>query len=275
MRRLLLSLAYDGAAYCGFQVQPNGVTIAAVLNEAMSKVAGHPVSVRGASRTDSGVHARGQAATGDIEGRIPTAQVAPALAGLLPADISVWAAREVPLDFHCRHQAVGKHYRYTLRCHPLRDPFDYRHTYQVTHALSLPEMEEAAQMLEGRHDFRGFCAAHSGRHNFERQLDAIVLRRAEPYLTLDFWGRGFLYKMVRRISGYLIDVGRGHLPVRLAAAVLADGDGTRLGLTAPPHGLCLERVYYEEAAYQTDLRAVRGAAGPCSVPLWGPFCPSE
>ena len=110
-RQILLTISYDGTNYCGFQVQPNGVSVEGLLNEALSKIAGHPLTILGASRTDAGVHAEGQRASFFLEGRIPTDHICNAVNGLLPKDIVVVDAEEVPMDFHCRHDAVGKHYR--------------------------------------------------------------------------------------------------------------------------------------------------------------------
>ena len=253
MRRIILWLAYDGTAYCGFQTQPNGVAVAAVLDAALTKLAGHPVRVLGASRTDSGVHARAQAASFDLDSAIPTAAIPAALRGLLPDDVVVYAAAEVAADFAIIREAAGKHYRYSVRCGGFADPFDRRYVYHVDYVPQLAPMCEAARLLEGEHDFRAFTAAHSGRENFVRRLDRITVTTEGDLLYFDFWGRGFLYKMVRGLTGFLLDCGRGRFAPPHGSAVLQSGERSALGLCAPAHGLCLERVYFEENEYLAAL----------------------
>ena len=196
-RQILLTIAYDGTAYCGFQIQPNGVSVEGLLNEALSKIAGHPVTVLGASRTDAGVHAEGQRASFFLEGRIPTDHICNAVNGLLPDDIVVREAVEVPLDFHCRHHAVGKHYRYTIRNTALTFPFDRYYAYHFPGKLDLGRMREAIPLLLGERDFKAFTAANSGRTDFVRRLDLITITPSEEHIYLDFWGGGFVLKMVR------------------------------------------------------------------------------
>ncbi len=245
MRRIKLTVAYDGSRYSGFQIQENGNTIAAELDRALTKVAGHPVQVAGASRTDAGVHALGQVATFDLMGRILPEQIPLAVQGILPPDIRVLQGEEVAPDFHCRYAPIGKHYRYTVRTAPLTDPFTYLYAWHYPRVLDLARMEEAASALIGEHDFRAFCASHSGRKNFVRRLDAIQISAIEGGLQLDFWGNGFLYKMVRSLVGYLVDVGRGYLSPDLGKEVLLSGERDKLGVTAPPQGLCLMKIYYK------------------------------
>lgn len=248
-KRIKLTVAYDGTCYSGFQIQDNGNTIAAELNRALSKLSGHEVEVAGASRTDAGVHARGQVATFDLRGRISPGQICIAAQGLLPQDIRIIQAEEVPADFHCRYEAKGKHYRYTVDAGPVTDPFQYRYRWHFPRSLDLEKMQEARNHLLGSHDFRAFCASHSGRTNFVRRLDAVDLTLKEDVLTLDFWGNGFLYKMVRSITGYLLDVGRGRFSPDLGKEVLLTGRRQDLGVTAPARGLCLMKIYYKTYPY--------------------------
>lgn len=256
-RQILLTISYDGTAYCGFQVQPNGVSVEGTLNRALSKIAGHPVSVLGASRTDAGVHALGQRASFFLEGRIPTDHICNAVNGILPSDIVVTCAEEVPLDFHCRHDAVGKHYRYTIRNTALTSPFDRFYSYHFPGVLDIAQMKEGAKLLCGEHNFKAFTAANSGRNDFVRRLDQITVKSTGDYLFLDFWGAGFLYKMVRSLTGSLLDVGRGYFGVDILEKALACGDRSLLSLTAPGKGLSLLKIYYNDE-YDLDKAAYLG-----------------
>lgn len=256
-KQVKLTIAYDGTAYCGFQTQPNGIAVESVLNEALSKIARHPVKVLGASRTDSGVHASGQVATFFLEGRIPVGQIPIALSGFLPRDIVVTAAEEVAADFHCRYDAVGKHYRYTIRNSALPSPFDNRYVYRYGGYLDAGKMEAAAGIFIGEHDFTAFTASHSGRKSFVRRLDQITVSREGEYIHLDFWGGGFLYKMVRSIAGCLIDIGRSHFDSAVAEKALLTGDRDLLSLTAPARGLMLIKIYYDDEYFLDKDKAIR------------------
>ncbi len=248
-RQILLTISYDGTNYCGFQVQPNGVSVEGLLNEALSKIAGHPLTILGASRTDAGVHAEGQRASFFLEGRIPTDHICNAVNGLLPKDIVVVAAEEVPMDFHCRHDAVGKHYRYTIRNTALSSPFDRNYAYHFPGKLDVARMKEAVPLFLGERDFRAFTAANSGRTDFVRRLDLITVNTSGDHIYLDFWGGGFLYKMVRSIAGSLIDVGRGYFDKDTIEKAMKTGDRSLLSLTAPSKGLSLKKIYYNDKYY--------------------------
>lgn len=256
-RQILLTVSYDGTAYCGFQIQPNGISVEGCLNRALSKISGHPVSVLGASRTDAGVHALGQRASFFLEGRIPTDHICNAVNGILPPDIVVTCAEEVPLDFHCRHDAVGKHYRYTIRNTALTSPFDRNYSYHFPAALDLVMMKEGARLLCGEHDFKAFTAANSGRNDFVRRLDQITVNAEGDYVFFDFFGAGFLYKMVRSITGCLLDIGRGYFDLDVPKKALVTGERSLLSLTAPGKGLSLLKIYYNEE-YDLDKAAFLG-----------------
>ncbi|MBQ2764141.1 MAG: tRNA pseudouridine(38-40) synthase TruA [Firmicutes bacterium] len=248
-RQILLTISYDGTAYCGFQVQPNGVSVEGLLNEALSKIAGHPVTILGCSRTDAGVHAEGQRASFFLNGRIPTSHICNAVNGILPADIVVTKAEEVPMDFHCRHDAVGKHYRYTIRNTALTSPFDRNFCYHFPGKLDAEKMKNAVPLFLGEKDFKAFTASNSGRNDFVRRLDAITIKSSGDYIFLDFWGGGFLYKMVRSIAGSLIDIGRGYFDTDTIEKAFATGDRSLLSLTAPSKGLSLIKIYYNDEYY--------------------------
>lgn len=248
-KQIKLTVAYDGTNYCGFQQQNNGLSITAVLNKALSKIAGHDVSIAGVSRTDAGVHAQGQIITFLLKGSIPTAKIPLAVNSLLPDDIVVKEAVEVPLDFCCHRGVVGKHYRYVLRTNSVSDPFDYRYVWHFPTKLSQTKMEQAIKYLQGEHDFKAFTAANSGKNNFVRTLDNIYLNNQNGDWYFDFWGPGFLYKMVRSITGFLVDVGRGALLPEVALQALKTGQREILGYTAPARGLTLVKIYYNDDYY--------------------------
>ncbi len=256
-KQVKLTVAYDGTAYCGFQSQRNAIGVESVLNEALSKVAAHPVTVLGASRTDAGVHAAGQVVTFFLRGSIPAAQIPAAVNCLLPRDIVVTAAETVAADFHCRYDAVGKHYRYTVRNTHIPSPFDYRYVYAYGGRLDLDLMATAAAVFIGEHDFTAFTATHSGRKNFVRRLDRITVSREGDNVYLDFWGGGFLYKMVRSIAGCLIDIGRGHLNAEVAQRALITKDRGLLSLTAPARGLTLIKIYYNNEYFLDKDKPIR------------------
>ena len=252
-RQILLTIAYDGTDYCGFQVQPNAVSVEGLLNEALSKIAGHPLTILGASRTDAGVHAEGQRASFFLEGRIPTDHICNAVNGLLPNDIVVVAAEEVPMDFHCRHDAVGKHYRYTIRNTALPSPFDRNYAYHFPGKLDTDRMKEAIPLFLGEHDFRAFTAANSGRTDFVRRLDLITANTSNDCIYLDFWGGGFLYKMVRNIAGTLLYVGLGKMKAEDIPKIILEKDHVKTGLTLPPYGLYFNEIYYSEEALKKAM----------------------
>ncbi len=244
MKRIKLTIAYDGSRYAGFQVQDNANTVGAELDRALTKLAGHPVHSVGASRTDAGVHAEGQVAAFDLAGTIAPARIPRAAQGILPPDIRILKAEEAAANFHCRYEAQGKWYRYTVATAAISDPFRYRYQWHCARPLEPAAMEAAAAPLLGEHDFRAFCASGSGRTNFVRRIDAIAIAPFPGGFTFDFYGNGFLYKMVRSLTGYLVDVGRGFLSPDLGRELLVSGARDRLGLTAPPQGLCLMKIYY-------------------------------
>ena len=245
MRKILLTIAYKGTSYCGFQIQPNGTSVEEILNENLSRIAGHDVKVFGAGRTDAGVHALGQRASFDLYGNIPTENIPEAVNGLLPNDIVVLEAKEVSPDFNCRYDAKLKHYRYSVRNTDFASPFDYDTSYYFPEKLNLDLMRKAADIMVGEHSFEAFTAANSGRTNFIRKVDRIDIIEEDPYVYIDVFGAGFLYKMVRSLAGALIDVGRGYLDKNVIAEALQTGDRSVLSLTAPGRGLCLISIDYD------------------------------
>ena len=243
-KRVLLTIEYDGSAYCGWQRQLNGPSVQQKVEEALFKVTGERIGIIGASRTDAGVHALGQRAHFDMESAIPADKVPFALNTRLPRDIRVTAGREVDERFHARFDAAGKEYGYLIynRRHPsalLRDL-----SAHVSVPLDVDAMERACRYLPGTHDFAAFQAAGGTAKTTIRRIDSVSVGRQGDEIRLVIYGTAFLYNMVRIIAGTLIYVGQGRLPEDVFARAIETGDRLQLGPTAPPQGLCLNRVDY-------------------------------
>jgi tRNA pseudouridine38-40 synthase len=253
VRNIGLLVSYDGSAYNGYQSQPGGNTIQDRLEEAIRLLTGETVRVIGSGRTDAGVHARGQVVNFRTESRIPVERWALALNTRLPDDIVVLAAAEVPADFHARHSAVRKTYRYTINSCRFPDVFRRRYQFHHPTPLDFGAMREGAQHLLGEHDFSSFASPQSAlphhvrtlyeaRLELERQDEGGEAGRGIVHLYVT--GNGFLYNMVRIIAGTLIQVGEGKRAPGDIAAILAARDRSQAGPTAVPHGLALWEVEY-------------------------------
>lgn len=246
MRHIRLVVEYDGSELHGWQRQHNAPTVQQHLEEALAKLLQHETPVAGASRTDAGVHARGQVASFRTERPIPVHGVRRGLNSMLPASIAVRDASEVPEDFHPRFSATGKHYRYTILARPDRSPRYRNHAWHHPDPLSVHLMHDAARALIGEHDFAAFRAAGCTAKTTTRRIDSITLTRLHPHLLeVDIRGNAFLRQMVRIIVGTLSEVGTGRIAVGQVAEILASKDRTKAGKTAPPQGLELIEVRYD------------------------------
>ena len=249
MRRIKLTVAYDGTDYCGWQIQPNGITVESALNNALSRLTGEPVKVIGASRTDAGVHAQGNVAVFDTDSSIPPDRIAYAVNGLLPDDVVVVRSEEVPPDWHPRYQDVAKTYEYRILNRRMPDPVRRRDTWFVSFPLEVERMREAAEYLEGEHDFRSFCSIHAEVKSTVRTIYSINIERTGDLVTIRIRGNGFLYNMVRIIAGTLVDIGRGFRLPSDVKNMLEAKDREKAGATAPPHGLMLLGIEYGKQAF--------------------------
>ena len=201
MRRIKLVVSYDGTAYCGWQLQPNGVTIEEVLNQALSSLLKEDIQVIGASRTDSGVHAMGNVAVFDTESRIPGDKICFALNQRLPDDVRIQASEEVPLTFHPRKANCVKTYEYKILNRKIDMPLQRLYSYFCYFNLDLEKMQKAASYLIGEHDFKSFCTVRTQAEETVRTLyDISVDRGTDDIITIRLKGSGFLYNMVRRIA---------------------------------------------------------------------------
>lgn len=242
--RVKLTVAYDGTDYCGWQVQPNGVTIQEKLNEAVSDLFGQEIRTIGASRTDSGVHALGNVAVFDVDTRMPAEKIAYALNERLPHDIVVQASEEVADDFHPRFTKTRKVYEYRILNRTFPDPILSRYTYFYHRRLDAELMNDEAQALVGEHDFTSFASIKSQTDSFVRTIYEITVNRTDDVITIHIEGNGFLYNMVRIIAGSLILVGSGQRGRGFIAEALGRKDREAAGPTAPPQGLMLMRIDY-------------------------------
>lgn len=245
MRRVRLWIAYDGTDYCGWQIQPNGITIEEVLNKKLSLLTGEEIRVIGASRTDSGVHALGQVAVFDTASSIPPERMAYALNQKLPEDIVIVRSDEVSPDWHPRYQdEVFKTYEYHIYNAPVPDPLKRRYSTHVSFPMDVEKMREGAAYLVGTHDFASFCNIRTSVEDTVRTVTDLTITKNEEDLTIRITGNGFLYNMVRIIAGTLIRVGRGFYQPEKVKEILEEKERTAAGVTAPPNGLVLVEINY-------------------------------
>lgn len=245
MKRIKLTIAYDGTNYCGWQIQPNGITIEEILNKALSKMTGEEILVIGASRTDSGVHAMGNVAVFDTDTTIPAEKIAVALNQRLPEDIVITKSEEVPLDFHPRYCNCSKTYEYHIINTRIPIPTKRLTNYFVSYVLDIDKMRQAASYLVGEHDFGSFCNVRTDVENTVRTITALDIMTNGNEITIRITGNGFLYNMVRIIVGTLIRVGRGFYEPEKVKEILEAKDRKAAGVTAPAHGLMLVEIKYE------------------------------
>jgi tRNA pseudouridine38-40 synthase len=243
-RLLRVVVSYDGTDFSGWQRQPGMRTVQGVLEDGIRELLGEEVFVRGAGRTDAGVHADGQVASFALASRIPPHGLLRGLNSLLPIDVALLDVAEAAPGFDARFSARGKVYRYTVWNHMVRSPRHARTAWHMRRALEMAPMRQAAAMLVGEHDFRAFRASDCERRTTRRILRRLEVDRQGAVLTFDVEATAFLKNMVRILVGTLVDVGRGHLPPEAVARMLETGDRAAGGMTAPPQGLTLLRVIY-------------------------------
>lgn len=241
-RRILLEVAYDGTAYHGYAFQEGADTIEGRLNQAISELEGRPAAVIGASRTDAGVHAHKNLAVFDTEHRMDAGNFRPALNVRLPEDIRIRASREVSPGFHPRKVRTEKTYVYRILNTGEKDPMQRLYALYVVYPLDEARMQEGAGYLLGEHDFRSFCSAHTQAQTTVREITGIRVERAGEEIRITVRGLGFLYNMVRIITGTLLEVGRGAMEPSRVGEILAACDRTLAGPTVPPQGLVLEDI---------------------------------
>jgi tRNA pseudouridine38-40 synthase len=247
MHNYKLTIAYDGTAYSGWQIQINAISIQHIIREVIAKITQQPIVLIGSGRTDSGVHALGQVAHFKSQCQLNIYRFQGSLNALLPPDIRVLEMEEAPLDFHAQFSAIGKTYHYNLSLKSNHDPFKRLYALYVKEKLDLEAIKEAAQILLGTHDFTSFAnQATSGAAAVDpvRTLYRLDLVEENGDLRFEFHGDGFLYKMVRNIVGTLLEVGKGRRKPSDVARILAARDRRLAGKAAAPQGLFLVKVDY-------------------------------
>lgn len=250
-----LLISYDGTSFGGWQVQPNASSIQMHIQNALSIALRTKTHITGSGRTDSGVHALEQVAhfsydpQNSSEKALDLYKLRASLNGLLPVDIRIKTILPTTDDFHARYSATGKIYRYALHLNPVCNPFNRLYSYHLPYPINLDLLQKASKLFIGTHDFTSFSnEPHRGSasHNPVRTLTRLEMIKEEEGIYLEFEGNGFLYKMVRNIVGTLLDVARGKLILENIPAIFNAKDRKAAGPTAPPHGLFLVRVIYEE-----------------------------
>jgi len=247
MRNFKITFEYDGKDFCGWQTQAKGErTVQGEVESVLSKIFKHPLKVIASGRTDSGVHAQDQVISFKAETRMKPLEIQRAMNSLLPKDIAVHEAREVKADFHAQYSVKAKTYRYTILNRSYRSAFLKGHALFYPYPLNVTAMRRAAKVLVGRHDFKSFQAHDPLRAERQtiRTIKKLVINKEGSLIHIDVTADGFLYKMVRNITGTLIAVGAGHLPPQEVAKILKAKNRQTAPETAPAEGLCLMSVKY-------------------------------
>ena len=244
MKRILLTISYDGTNYSGWQKQKNAVTVQGEFDKACSTLFKTDVESIGASRTDAGVHALGQRAVIGVDTSIPAEKIPLALNPLLPDDIVVTHAEEVGADFNPRFKALKKTYEYSIYNAPFRNPLYRNYSEYVRYELDLDSMRTACEAFVGEHDFRAFCASGNSSKTTVRIIYSLDVEKDGDFIKIRVTGNGFLYNMVRIIAGTLIYVGEGRIAPDDLPEIIASGDRRKAGKTAGPSGLVLVKIMY-------------------------------
>lgn len=256
MKRFKLVVAYDGSNYCGWQVQNNGKTIEGELNRCLSELLKEEIVVIGASRTDSGVHARGNVAVFDSETRIPGEKISYALNQRLPDDIVIQSSCEVDKDFHPRYCNTIKTYEYKILNRKFPDPMYRLYADFIHYPLNIEAMQEAANYIVGEHDFKSFCSAGAQVKSTIRTVYSLdVTKDQDDIVRIRITGNGFLYNMVRIIVGTLTRVGFGNGKPEEVKDIMKACDRSKAGPTAPARGLSLIEIQYIEEENKTSMNS--------------------
>ncbi len=250
MKRVKLTVAYDGTNYCGWQIQPNGITVQQVLEDCLRDLTGEKTEVMGASRTDAGVHALGNVAVFDTNMRMPGEKFSYALNQRLPEDIRIEESREVEPDFHPRYATSKKTYEYKILNRRFPIPTQRLYTHFTYLPLDEEKMRQGAEYLVGEHDFKSFCGAGAQVKTTVRTIHSLQVLRDGELITIRITGSGFLYNMVRIIAGCLMEIGGGAYPPEHMKEILEARDRKAAGPTAPARGLTLVKIEYPEMNIQ-------------------------
>lgn len=248
-RNYKLQISYDGTRFYGWERQPNkDMTIQGKIESVLTKMTGatedDPVNLNASGRTDAGVHARGQVASVVLNTDMSEEEIQSYMNKYLPEDISINEVRACSERFHARYNALGKTYRYTCWYGSSKPVFDRKYVLVLEEKPDVDKMREAALQLMGTHDFKSFCGNKKMKKSTVRCVDAINIEESGNYIRFYFHGNGFLQNMVRILTGTLLEVGYGNIPVSDIKDILEACDRQKAGPTAPPEGLCLMKVDY-------------------------------
>lgn len=246
MRTYKLTIAYDGSRFRGWQRQPDTeLTVQGMLEREISLLAGYAVEVHGAGRTDGGVHAEGQTASIVLSGKVDERDFRKELNSRLPEDIRVVGAELVTNKFHARYSACGKCYEYRIDTGERPNVFSRKYTFHYPYKLDADKMRQAAGMLTGMHDFAGFTDRVDG-HSTVRRIYDIKIQTQGNFMKIVYKGSGFMYHMIRILTGTLLEVGIGERSAESVPLIFRSGTRADAGFLAPAGGLCMKQVYYEE-----------------------------
>ncbi|MGI5999312.1 MAG: tRNA pseudouridine(38-40) synthase TruA [Lutispora sp.] len=247
MRNIRIIIEYDGTNYSGWQIQKNAPSIQEEIQKSIKKITGEDVNLIGAGRTDAGVHAKGQTANFITGSRVPADKFAWALNSVLQKDIVIKSSEEASLSFHSRYDAKSKIYSYTIHKGLFPPAIMRNYVYHVNFGskIDMEKMKRAADCFVGTHDFKAFMATGSNVVNTIRTIYSIKIEENEEYIRIFYHGNGFLYNMVRIITGTIIYASIGKMNADNIPEIIKKGDRELAGITVPAHGLCLEKVYYD------------------------------
>ena len=244
MKRVLLTIAYDGTDYHGWQVQPNGITVQEVLQKGLCELLGTKTGATGCSRTDSGVHAKQFCCHVDCDNYIPEDAFIRGLSAKLPSDIAVIDCKTVASDFHARYNALGKTYVYNILNSKIKDPFLERYYWRIERELDIDKMNEFCGKIVGKHDFYAFSSTGRSVEDTVRTVKECFVTKRDNKVKLQITADGFLYNMVRIIVGTAVAVSDGKIDPNDTEKILAEKKRENAGITAPAKGLFLEKVIY-------------------------------
>ena len=242
--RIKLVISYDGTNYCGYQIQPNGLSIQEVLESAIEKATGEKITVTASGRTDAGVHAKGQVCHFDTTSTIPPERFYKAINPHLPGDIKVLSSSLVSDEFNARKSAKKKTYAYSFYISETELPLKERYFCHLDREIDFDKMEKAKRLFVGEHDFKAFCSVGSSVKTTVRTIYSVEIKKGDNEFSVYITGSGFLYNMVRIIAGALIDIGYSRLTEEDIVKALESGKRDILGKTLPAKGLTLIGVNY-------------------------------
>lgn len=244
MKRMLLTIAYDGTDFHGWQVQPNGITVQETLQNSLENMLGVRPDVTGCSRTDAGVHAKMFCCHFDCDDKLPAMAFEKGLNSFLPKSIAVLSCKETEKDFHARYSSKGKTYIYKIFNSCVPNPFIMRYAWQIERSLDLEKINEFCRHIIGTHDFAGFSSSGRSVTDTVRTVKDCSCTKDGDMLLFKITADGFLYNMVRIIVGTAVGISDGKISLSDIDRIFDSGDRSLAGITAPAHGLFLYKVLY-------------------------------